>query len=1716
MALTYTGNDGDDLFTLGSNHISTVKGGAGTDTIKITADQTMDVDAATDADSQIIEFAAGAVITAVTSSHFTYSTATITVNGALVTAHKDTIYKIGNAEYNATEFNEWFTTTNSGNSYTVGTTPAYEALRNTTSDAFTLTVDTADKTYADEANAMGKITATVAETTEGTSAKDVSVTFSTSTAFANNVISIDAEGTSGFYTMAGAPTVLIAEKATLEAAGITAASDEIVGTVGTASTTTMAVNFTHDNANVALINAFLTDVNIGNPANAVDATLTIKLTDTDGAVATDTVAIEVAADDAYNDITVTNFTTLLDSREVESSDIDAGPVKIDDGADFTLALGANLESNTNTLVEDMTVTITGARANDTLGFSNGDDETGAANTARFLGTDVYLNVAGTDTLVGSVTSIPVAGEDMVLTINEGVSLANANLLLKDLAITLENTSISDPQDVVALTVTIDSQSAAEAVVTPVNLTVVEDFTDITLADLVARTTGETNIDDSDTMEGNYNITVVNADGANTYNLSTLDISALGAVRILVTENTNTTTLDLETFGSNISYYKITDNMNLTSTAALLDGVAVRGDNNPTGVTVTIEDLQLALDADLSSIAANTNPTANFDSTPSPDAPFTGNLGEVTVAVANGAAFTTSVAKADEKTIGATGTGSIALTDLSAAEVDLSGSTAGAGLVTVTNTVSATLHEDTNLGTAALTIATGTTITALASQVSAKTVAGAGSLALTELGSTAVDLTNVDPTGTFTIDVPVSAVLDAATDLDNANVAPTITVAADATLTATAAQLTTLTLTGAGDVVVTDLTSVATDLSDLDNTGSQTVIASGSIAPTTDLGTFDVVVSDVNTLDVDAAQVSGLNVVATDSATLTFTGDTTDANASNDEGLTFNLNVAGTVHAVTVDLGGDATTNVIDATNAVVISAQATAAITALGIPGVVVTDNGGSVTVSSTTGDVGFDTVVATGTTDGLTATSSDTMTVTADTTLNADEKLTFNVNVDGTDYAVTANLGTTADTVATLDDVIVTAITTMLTAEGLNTDIAATAAIGGAGNVTVTSAKHDVTFNNIVATGTTVELAGATTATSANVTITNLDEALAANLSNISDVNGEATFNITVDEDTILNSAANLGDFQATVTDLKTLTLSTTQADGMTIVNDNNNGATTVVGLNATAIDLSTITTTTNTVQLAAATTLAAATNLGTFGVEMTTDNANLTLTADQANGITYDAGTTNSIVTITASTSTTAHALNGTSNDDIIAGSKGVDTITAGEGVDTITTGTGSDIIVYTSSLDTGVGEGEMDIITDFYYGGLAGGDIIDLSDISAIYGALTFISTASFTNGGNEVRYTDIGDDLIIEIDISSAATSADTDMQILIEGGASLVAADFDLSASTITTDRVIYGTADTDTLTGGAGNDSFIYTTTAELFVSNQIVDTIVGGAGTDDAIVINNNGGATFTIASGDDFTSNTRDIATVEAIKAGEATDQVISITLHATAATDGITTIDLSADTDATGTNVVDISNLTSTVAITVIGSAGIDMITGDAESVLVATGGAGNDTIALGTAGTADTVKISDDNGMDTITTFVVNEDFLNFTEITASGTLAKVAITNDGGTTLTETILSATNTTVYAIDTDATELGSATVAPISDFADMAIVAAFLNTDDGVTTSGTADKVDYFVINDADVITKSYLYQLTDNGNATTDVEAAELELIGTITTDAAIDVDDIAIA
>ena len=122
------------------------------------------------------------------------------------------------------------------------------------------------------------------------------------------------------------------------------------------------------------------------------------------------------------------------------------------------------------------------------------------------------------------------------------------------------------------------------------------------------------------------------------------------------------------------------------------------------------------------------------------------------------------------------------------------------------------------------------------------------------------------------------------------------------------------------------------------------------------------------------------------------------------------------------------------------------------------------------------------------------------------------------------------------------------------------------------------------------------------------------------------------------------------------------------------------------------------------------------------------------------------------------------------------------------------------------------------------------------------------------------------------------------------------------------------------------------------------------------------------------------------------------------------------------------------------------------------------------------------------------------------------MAKSAITDVDANSIT---LDTDNTTIYVIDSDATDLDTTDTSDdvIGDFTDMGVVATFLNA--GFATNNEADETHFFVINDGSESTNTFIYKFVDAGS-NADIDSSEITLIGNIITDdSATTVDDITI-
>ena len=130
------------------------------------------------------------------------------------------------------------------------------------------------------------------------------------------------------------------------------------------------------------------------------------------------------------------------------------------------------------------------------------------------------------------------------------------------------------------------------------------------------------------------------------------------------------------------------------------------------------------------------------------------------------------------------------------------------------------------------------------------------------------------------------------------------------------------------------------------------------------------------------------------------------------------------------------------------------------------------------------------------------------------------------------------------------------------------------------------------------------------------------------------------------------------------------------------------------------------------------------------------------------------------------------------MISGDRGDDTIIGGAGRDFLSGGPeaeAADLFVFTSASDSGLGNGNRDVIQDF----TIGFDLIDLSPIDANRAtagnqAFSFIGTAAFSGTAGELRQTTIATSTILQADTDGDGIA---NTEIALTGFHSLTADDF---------------------------------------------------------------------------------------------------------------------------------------------------------------------------------------------------------------------------------------------------------------------------------------------------------------------------------------------------
>ncbi len=413
---------------------------------------------------------------------------------------------------------------------------------------------------------------------------------------------------------------------------------------------------------------------------------------------------------------------------------------------------------------------------------------------------------------------------------------------------------------------------------------------------------------------------------------------------------------------------------------------------------------------------------------------------------------------------------------------------------------------------------------------------------------------------------------------------------------------------------------------------------------------------------------------------------------------------------------------------------------------------------------------------------------------------------------------------------------------------------------------------------------------------------------------------------------------------------------------------------------------------------------------------------------------------------------SITGGTGDDTLTGGDGADTISGGAGLDSLVGGAGADSLTGGADVDTISGGAGADTID-----GGAGADVITGGDgadsIAGAAGAdrITGGAAADALSGGADADtfvYTNaaVADSNTATFDSISDWTSAADKLEVTLNysaiGAAITVNATLVTAAAGLTLAQAALSTE----------RGQYIYDTDASALYINVNNDNIISTL--DFKIGLNAASTASATVADGD-----------INFIITGTAGADTIT-------AGGGADTIDGGVGADS------------------IVGGAGADSITAGTGADTI-TGGAGADTIVLGASGQIDTVIFSTaaTNGADTITGFILSEDFIDVELLAGGNVTAETAVAANASA------VSSMNgrAVVFADGSDGT--GSDAASVIVSWTDLADVAAFL--DAGIVQGNSESYV--IVINDL-VGDLAYVYNVTTTSAGV--LGASEVTLMGTI--------------
>ncbi|WP_416547415.1 hypothetical protein ACHEXK_01110 [Limnohabitans sp. DCL3] len=1169
-----------------------------------------------------------------------------------------------------------------------------------------------------------------------------------------------------------------------------------------------------------------------------------------------------------------------------------------------------------------------------------------------------------------------------------------------------------------------------------------------------------------TLNGNGTVSVTASGNLTAFDLDKVSLIMSGATTLpgtsalpdAINANNHTITIadTVNVSGVNLS--------NVATISVLVSGDLTIAASQVTGKTVSglgsvvVAGLQSGTDL------TNVNPTSGVTATVTADLDVTANANLSNVdyfQVANTFTLTATATQVNGRVV--TGAGDVEVTNL-AANTNLSGVNPGAGVKAFVND-SIDVTANTNLGNVDIyTVASTKTLTANASQVTGRTVDGAGAISILALAAN-TDLTNVNPTAGVSATVSSTIDITANTNLGNID---SYSVDASRTLTAKAAQMTGMTATGSGTIAVTALDDTATANLSLLNTSSVTasaIVDNETVTFTGNFGKAAVSISGVVDVNNDIFNIDGATM-----GTATF---------STGSGVI----LQGTANKL----------------NGVVVTGHGTVQVSALHLTPSA--DLGGLDTTSVTAAFNG--TGEFTGTLDGAVVTVGNGFTMTAAASKVAGETINktgsgaLAVTVAGTDAAI--NLTTIGG--SALSSV---TVTESLTFTGTLDDAVATTVANG---VVLTTAASKVTGKSVVGLGgavitgltSTSDLAGVVPDAGVTIDLANASVSMTAGgkigveTLNVISTGGAGSLDLT---------AITSGDMDAT---------SLTAQDGVTVV-----VTATQVG---SALSMAT-SGSANTSKFVIVAENGNNISAGGLNVVVPTrydltlaNNASVTMSVAQHNGAgaIAAAGTADQITFSDAGTVTGKAAVEGY----VLAA--GNDTFTLGAADQNVDTGAGTNEIITGAVDDVNgtLGGTGTDTLT------LDDGDNIADATVTAVENATVVGSVTMTLLQHNALAISAAGFNDTVTLTTAGTATGdADIQSYVLAAGNDTFTLGAADQNVDTgAGTNEIITGAVDdvngtlggtgTDTLTLDDGDNIADATVTAveNATVVGSVTMTLlqhnalaISAAGFNDTVTLTTAGTATgdadiqsYVLAAGNDtFTLGAAD----QNVDTGAGTNEIITGAVDDVNGTLGGTGTDTLTLDD--GDNIAD-ATVTAVENATVVGSVTMTLLQHNALAISAA---GFNDTVTLTTAGTAtgdaDIQSYVLAAGNDTFTLGAAdqNVDTGAGTNEIITGAVDDVNGTLGGTGTDTLTLDDGDNiadATVTAVE-NATVVGSVTMTLLQHNA-LAISAAGFNDTVTLTTAGTAtgdaDIQSYVLAAGNDTFTLGAADQNVDTGAGTNEI-------------------------